>query len=252
MSAGAAASPTAPVLQLWRWVRNPAFWLPAADVFAVLTALVLPWSTSLVAIFALCWLGSTALFVDYGVYGRSLKQPICALPFAMFALAVVGTLWSDASWGERLYAISPAVKLLFLPGLFYHFERSSRGTWVFTAFLVSCVAMTLASWITAFHPAITLKPESDWVCGVFVKNYIDQSQEFTLCTIALAYPVMTHLKAKKWLPAGLLVAAALSFIVNMLFVIASRTALATMPIMLLVFALRYLEWRGVIMVAMLP
>jgi len=146
MSAGAAASPTAPVLQLWRWVRNPAFWLPAADVFAVLTALVLPWSTSLVAIFALCWLGSTALFVDYGVYGRSLKQPICALPFAMFALAVVGTLWSDASWGERLYAISPAVKLLFLPGLFYHFERSSRGTWVFTAFLVSCVAMTLASW----------------------------------------------------------------------------------------------------------
>ena len=71
---------------------------------------------------------------------RSLKRPICSLPVALVGLALVGTLWSDAAWGARLYAIGPTVKLLVLPGLFYHFERSSRGMWVFIAFLVSCIA----------------------------------------------------------------------------------------------------------------
>ena len=52
------------------------------------------------------------------------------------SLAALGTLWSDAAWGARLYAVSPATKLLFLPFLFYHFERSARGMWVFIAFLV--------------------------------------------------------------------------------------------------------------------
>ena len=45
----AAASPVLPVMQFWRWVRNPAFWMTVADIFAVLTAFALPWSTSLVA-----------------------------------------------------------------------------------------------------------------------------------------------------------------------------------------------------------
>jgi O-antigen ligase len=58
--------------------------------------------------------------------------------------------------------------------------------------------------------------------------------------------VMKLLKERRWLLAGLLAALSLSFIVNMLFVIASRTALATMPFMLAVFAFMYLKWRGII------
>ena len=41
----------------------------------------------------------------------------------------------------------------------------------------------------------------------------------------------------------LLGAIALGFVVNMAFVIVSRTALVTMPIMLAVFALLHLRWR---------
>ena len=55
---------------------------------------------------------------------RSLKRPICAAPIALFVLALVGTLWSDAGWGVRFYAVGPTAKLLVLPLLFYHFERS--------------------------------------------------------------------------------------------------------------------------------
>src|ERR1700730_9541180 len=109
VSARATSSPAAIMLRLW---RDPATWMALADFFAVLTALALPWSTSLVAIFVLCWLGSVALVMDYGVYLQSLKRPICFLPFALVALALVGTLWSDASWGARLYAVIPTIKLL--------------------------------------------------------------------------------------------------------------------------------------------
>ena len=241
MNAGAVASPGNIVPRLW---RDPAAWVTTADIFAVLTALALPWSTSLVAIFVLCWLGAAAWTIDYRVYFESLKRPICFLPIALFVLAAVGTLWSDASWASRLYAVGPAAKLLVLPGLFYHFERSARGMWVFIAFLVSCTLLMAMSWIVVFDPGLTLKPEGDASRGIFVKNYIDQSQEFVLCAVALAYPIVLALREKRIWLAALLTAVSLGFVANMALVVVSRTALVTMPIMLAVFAALHLNWRS--------
>ena len=188
-----------------------------------------------------------APFLDVRAFLQSLKRPICALPIALFALAVVGTLWSDAPWGARLYAVGPAAKLLMLPVLFYHFERSARGLWVLIAFLVSCALLMAMSWIVAFDPRLTLKSGAEY--GVPVKNYIDQSQEFALCAVALAYPIVALLRAKRIWLAALLIAVALSFVVNMTFVIVSRTALVTMPIMLAVFALLHLKWRSIVIIS---
>jgi O-antigen ligase len=239
VSAGAAVSSAGPVLPVW---RNPAMWAKAADIFAVLIALSLPWSTSLVGIFALAWLVAVAPTLDLRLYLESLRRPISALPIALFAVALLGTLWSDAPWGARLYAISPTAKLLVLPVLLYHYQRSTRGMWVFAAFLVSCTLLMAMSWIVAFDPGLSLKT-ADAQRGIFVKNYIDQSQEFALCAVTLAYPIITLLRARRILPALLLSAIALSFVVNMAFVIVSRTAMVTMPIMLAIFALLHLKWR---------
>ncbi len=93
----------------------------------VLFAILLPWSTTGAAIAAAIWFIGQILTLEPAAFLRSLKRPICALPVAMFVLALVGTLWSDAPWGERLYAIGPVAKLLTLPLLLYHFERTSRG-----------------------------------------------------------------------------------------------------------------------------
>jgi O-antigen ligase len=49
----------------------------------------------------------------------------------------------------------------------------------------------------------------------------------------------------------LLIAVALSFVVNMMFVTVSRTALVTMPIMLAVFALLHLRWRNIVIIVCL-
>src|SRR5450759_1855373 len=149
-----------------------------------------------------------APFLDVKAFLQSLKRPICVLPIAFFVLAAVGTLWSNAPWGERLYAVGPAAKLLMLPVLFYHFERSARGVQVFIAFLVSCALLMAMSWMVAFDPGLALKSEAEY--GVPVKNYIDQSQEFALCAVALAYPVITLLREKKTWLAALLIALALS------------------------------------------
>src|SRR5260370_1520999 len=225
--------------------RDWAAWARTADVFAVLIALALPWSTSLVGIFVVAWLVTVAPTLNLRLLMLSLKRPVCTLPIALFALAAGGTLWSDASWGDRIYAIGPTAKLLVLPVLIYHFERSTRGMWVFVAFLISCTLLMVMSWVVAYEPRLALKSGADY--GIPVKNYIDQCQEFALCGVALAYPIVSLLGQKRFTKAALLGAICLSLVANMAFVIVSRTALVTMPIMLLIFALLHLKWRSVVL-----
>lgn len=239
MSAAAATPQAGAALPAW---RDPVAWAKTTDIVAALIAFALPWSTSAVGIFAVVWLIAVLPTLDLGALLQSLKRPICALPIALFVLASAGTLWSDATWGARSYALSPAAKLLVLPLLLYHFERSSRGMWVFAAFLVSCALLMIVSWLVLLDPSLSLK-HGDVERGIFVKNYIDQSQEFALCAVVLAYPVYMLVRARKPWQALLLAAIAVSFIVNMAFVVVSRTALVTMPIMLAVFAMMHLKWR---------
>ena len=241
MRAGVTSSAAKPI-----WSSRE-IWRTTADIFVVLIALALPWSTSLVAIFAVMWLLTVVPTLDSRFFLQIPKRPICVLPIALFALAAVGTFWSDAPWATRLYAISPTIKLLVLPPLFYHFERSSRGMWVFVAFLASCSLLMVMSWIVAVDPRFALKSGAAY--GVPVKNYIDQSQEFALCATALAYPIMTFLRTKRFVLAAILAALAVSFVVNMMFITVSRTALVTMPIMLAVFALLHLQWRHLVILA---
>lgn len=232
-----------------RCLRSPAAWSETVDLFAILTAASLPWSTSLAAIFNVAMLLCMVPFLDVGDFLQSLKRPICALPIALFLLALVGTLWSEASWGARFYAVNPTTKLLVLPVLIYHFQRSSRGHLVFISFLVSCALLSVMSWLVFLHPTLSLKPPDEPNSrGIFVKNYIDQSQEFTLCAVALAFPIVKLLQQNRVWLAALLAAVALSFFVNMAFVVISRTALVTIPIMLAVFGLLHLKWRSVLII----
>jgi O-antigen ligase len=236
------------VMSAW---HDPAARIFNVDLVAVLIAFLLPWSTTGVVIAMALWIVALVPTLEVGAFLRSLRRPICILPIALFALALLGTLWSDAPWSERRYGVGPTVKLLVLPLLLYHFERTTRGMWVFAAFLASCALLMAASSVAAFVPDLSLKPrlsrgDYEPASGIIVKNYIDQGQEFVLCVLALAYPAMTFRRTNKIWPAVLLAAIVLGFVANMMFVVVSRTALATMPILLLLFALLYLQCRTVI------
>ena len=69
--------------------RDQAMWTTVADVFAIMAALTLPWSTTLPGIFVPCWLGAMAWVTDWRAFARFLTQPICYLPLALAGLAAV-------------------------------------------------------------------------------------------------------------------------------------------------------------------
>jgi hypothetical protein len=230
---------------LWRLWRDPAAWATAVDVFAILVAVSLPWSTSLVAIFSTALLVSMMPFLQVSAFLRSLKRPASFLPIALFVLAVAGTLWSDVPWGARLYAVGPTAKLLVLPLLIYHFERSARGMWVCIAFVISCTLLMVLSWIVMFEPGLKITTTAN--AGVPVKNYIAQSQEFVLCMFVLAPVTMTLLARRRFALAAISAVLILGFLANMIFVVSARTALVYTPVLLVLFAMLYLGRRAMLL-----
>jgi O-antigen ligase len=241
--------------------QKPVSWLPAIWAaryrtparFVALLALLLPWTTTGLTFALIPWLIAFA-FLDLRAFPRSLLRPVCLLPIALVALAALGALWSDAPWPERIHAIGPAAKLLVIPLLIYQFERWPYGNWVFSAFLASCALLMLHSFVVAIDPGLSLKPylsrgpykvES----GIAVRNYIDQSQEFALCAIAVLYPAVTMFRQGRVRIAALFTLFAVGFLANMMFVVVSRTALVTLPLLLMAFALLHLRRRTAVVAA---
>ena len=68
-----------------------------------------------------------------------------------------------------------------------------------------------------------------------------------MCVVVLAFPIITLLREGKIRQALLLTAVAANFVVNMVFVVVSRTALVTLPVMLAAFAMAHLKWRTNVM-----
>ena len=151
---------------------------------------------------------------------------------------MAGLFWTADSWPVGIQGVVPVTKLLAVPLLLYHFERSERGHWVLFAFLASCVLLMGLSWLTYF---------ADWkaspagMAGVPVRNYIDQSHEFALCLFVMA-PLLLSFAAnghRAWTCA--FAAVMLGFYLDMRFVATSRTAFAYFPILLILFAVKYPE-----------
>jgi O-antigen ligase len=224
--------------------RYPAAWVLCADLLAGLTAASLPWSTTGLGVLLVLWLLSLIPLIptlDVGAFLRLLAHPICLLPLAIFTLALAGTLWADCPWPARLQGVRPVAKLLAIPFLLYHFERSQRGIWVFAAFLFSCTLLMALSWIVWFAPELKLTvTASD---GVPVKNYIDQSQEFALCMLALAPFVVRLYGQRRFALAAASAALVLCFFTNMAFVVSARSALIYIPVLLILFAFMHLNRR---------
>ncbi len=222
-------------------LRDPAERRRTADILVLLAAASLPWSTTAPAIFMAIWLIVLFSVIDVKALLALLRQADCIIPILFFALAVLGTLWAQSPWSERLHGINPVSKLLVIPLLIYQFERSSRGLWVVVAFLASCTLLLAFSFVVLFAP--WLKISVTLGDGVPVKNYIDQSQEFALCMVALASPALTFASDRKWRLALACLALILAFFANMMFVVSARTALVYTPVLLVLFAVRHLRAR---------
>jgi O-antigen ligase len=239
-SSGIGAAPS-----IW---RNRTAWTKAADIAAVLLAISLPWSTSFVAIFAGVWLLLLIPCIERSDFTEALRRPACYLPILLFVLAVLGVLWaSDIPWAVRWHAVNPVAKLLAIPILMRHFEKSGRGLWVAVALIASCTVVMLVSWAMFIDPRLAFG--SSGIPGVPVKNTIAQAQEFTLCAFGAFGGIVYALSRGMKRTALFLALLAVGFVANMVFVSNSRTALACIPVLFILFIAVFFSGRIALLLA---
>jgi O-antigen ligase len=219
----------------------------AADWLAAAVAASLPWSTSATAILLVAWLVTVIPTLDWQSLRRELLTPAGGLPVLLVALGVVGMLWADVTWFERWKGLDSFFKLLIIPLLLVHFRRSDRATCVFTAYLVSCMLVLLVSSVFYLWPAATFLFTRE--VAVPVKNAATQSGEFVTCIFGLLYLAIKAFERRRWLWMAGLLALALGFLANILYVATGRTALVIILVLLALLALRTLSAKGVVLLA---
>lgn len=213
------------------------------DVMATGVAIVLPWSTSLTVVFVWLYLASLLPGLRFARLRDAFLEPLSAVPTLLFLLAVVGMMWADVTWGERLKGLSAYRFMLFIPGLILHFRTSAHAHWVLAGGLLSCSVLLLISW------AIYLFPSIPWQRPVHspdvpIKDHITQGIEFTFCIFALAgLGRWAWLKRQPWACAGFTLLM-VAFAGNILYVAPSRTVLVALPVVILLFAWRQFGWPG--------
>src|ERR1700753_932963 len=97
------------------------------DRLAVPIAVLLPWTTTGVAIAAGVWVLALLPTIERRAFLASLRRPASALPLALVVLVLLGMLWSHAPWSDQLHQFGQVAKFLVLPLLIYHFARSPGG-----------------------------------------------------------------------------------------------------------------------------
>src|SRR5262245_36497884 len=215
-----------------------------ADWFAIGVAVSLPWSTSATSVFIALWLVAVFPSLDFASVRREVMTAAGGLPVLLWALAVIGMLWADVSWNERLHALRGFHKLLLVPLLLVHFRRSRRATWVILAFCISASVLVILSWSLRSTPGGLWRQEKTVDPGVTVKDYIAQSSIFALCALGLL-GYAARLWQERRLRLALIVASlAAVFIANLVYVATARTALVVIAVLLLLLAFRQAGWKG--------
>ena len=239
-------APNAPGVSSWvtRLASAPKsrFWLLCTDLYPALAAFALPWSTTAVSVLLVVWFITLLPTISLRGFLASLKRPESFLPIAFFALALFGMLWTDDSWAVRFQGLHPVFKLMAIPLLLYHFNRSQRSSWVLIAFFASSALLMAWSWVIYLEPG--LGPAATDRIGIPVRNYIDQSQEFSLCLFAAAPLLLTLIAENRRIPALYCGGLMLGFYCNMMFVVIARTAFLYFPVVLVIFAVRYCRPRA--------
>ena len=202
-----------------------------ADGLAAAAVAAIPWSTSAIYIFVVAWLIFFLPTIRADEFRAVMRRPAAGLPVALVALAAVGMLWADVPWVERSSALGAFIKLLTIPILLIQFRDSDRVHWILLAFLGSCAALLFVSYAGI---AIGYRFRS---FGVPVRDYIAQSGEFILCAAGLFYVAVTYWSQRRiGLMLGILALAAL-FLANVFYVSSGRTALVTVPLLFVLFAM---------------
>lgn len=215
-----------------------------ADGLAIAVAVALPWSTSATGILAVLWVLALIPTLNWGDVRRDLITPAGGLPVLLFVFGVLGMAWAGVPFVERLKGLDSFCKLLAIPLLLVQFRRSERGLWVFGGYLASCIVLLLVSTLVHVVPAFSFIP-MQWD-GVLLKNAATQSGEFVTCIFGLLFLAVEFLDRRRWLWLFGSLAIALGLLANIFFVATGRTALAIIPVLLVVLVVKKISAKGIL------
>jgi O-antigen ligase len=258
--------------------RSRAALMPLADWTVVAIAVALPWSTSATAVLIVVWLVVVVPTFDAAIirasFARSAGEKSAGeLPVLLWALAVLGMLWADATWNERLVGAAGFTKLLAIPLLLAQFYRSGAGRRVLLGFLASATALLVLSWALVVLPGLPWRGRS---LGVPVKDYLTQSEIFVVCAMVILYFALRQLLQSnpiggRWMApltrlaaarlstlsphsgervdrrlAILLLTMAVMFVTSVGYVATARTSITVFAALLVVFGTRHFGWKGML------
>jgi len=227
------------------------FWRACADYDPMIIAILLPWSTSFVVFVLILWLFAIFPRLDTS-FLTTLRHPVSLSALALVGIATLGVLWGEGPWWPRLLAIGPVAKLLFLPLLLFHYQRSARAHWVLWGFIGSCSALMLYSFALYFFPELRLVSVSAFYNeGIPVRNAIDQNQEFAFCAFAiLLFAIEAFRRGRARLGLTLIALASLFFI-NIFFIALARTSVIYIAALGLILAARLLPLKAAALAAVI-
>jgi O-antigen ligase len=225
---------------------NQAKLMRFADGLIVAVAVALPWSTSATAILVVLWLFALIPTLRWADMRHELMTPAAGLPVLLVAIGLAGMLWADVSLMERWKGFDSFSKLLVIPLLFVQFRRSDHGEWVFAGYLLSCVALLAATTFVMAIPALSAAlVRHD---GVLFKNAATQSGEFVTCIFGLLYLATDAIERRRWQLSFCFIGIILAMLTNILYVAIGRTALAVVPVLFILFAIKKLSVKGIALV----
>lgn len=220
----------------------------AALVAIVFVAVSLPWSTSATAIAVPIWLCLLVPTLTWADLRREMTTPEAALPVLLVALGVAGIFWSEAGLKGSIGGINSFVKLLAIPFLFVQFRRNRGGSMVLAGYLASCAMLLLTSYLFVLWRRLDLPPDFprprflfNHELGVPVKDYIAQSGEFIFAICALLWLCLRWTTSGRYALAVFGACAMGAFLANIGYVITAKTSLVVLPILFVVFGLRFLR-----------
>ena len=214
-----------------------------ADWLAVAVAVSIPWSTTATGILIALWLAAALPTLERGALRREIESLAGGLPVLLWLLALLGLLWADVSWNERLGGFASFHKLLVIPVLLAQFRRSANGMRVLVGFFAAVLVLLLLSWLLVLFPALPWRTSS---FGVPTKDYILQSEEFLICAFVLLGIALDQACESRWRSVAGLFALAVIFLANIAFVATGRTALLVVPVLVLLLGYRHFRWRGLV------
>jgi len=191
---------------------------------AIIAAIASPISTAVASVASvvmlLAWLISGEAFHSLKI---SVEQPAGKMLLLFFGWLLLGTLYADTTWSDKLNTLLSWKKLAFtfvLLGLFYqdHWKRLFIKSYLIVMIVAALIAVPL--WLADIQ--VREARES----GIFMTNYASQSMAFIAATVCCVFLLKQPLSAqKKWL----LGAAIVLFIFNIFFISAARSGYVALP-----------------------